>query len=117
VDNSTEQKRSGKRKHSKIDNLEKAGDAVIALKEKTSKRHKLEAVAENRDDNGNGDVDGKDKKGRKKKIKDVVQTEVHEVSDVPKKKKHRNKTGFPDPNEDESLHDQSGKCLRYFSVL
>jgi hypothetical protein len=111
VNNPTEKKRSGKRKHSKIDDLKEVGDNGLTKEDKKSKRRKREAEPTTENE---GDGEGQDK--RKKKNKDVPQTEIHEVSDIPKKKKHKNKTGFPDPNEDESLHDQSLKCLHYFSM-
>ena len=114
MDDSTERKRSKKRKHSKTEDLDKSGNTWISKKDKISKKRNREpeAAAESKDD-GNGDK--KDKK-RRKKHEDIAQAEVHENSDTPKKKKHRNKTGFPDPNEDESLHDQPRKCSFYFPV-
>lgn len=111
--NATERKRSKKRKYSKIDDLEKACDTAIVKQDKKSKGHKREAEV-TVEDLKNGDGDGEKDKKRRKKIKDVAQTEVLEQSDLLKKKKQKNKTGFPDPNEDESLHDQSRKCLHYF---
>jgi hypothetical protein len=111
VDNSTE--RSGKRRHFVVDDEETVGDPGIVKKDKKSKRRKREPEAI-MEDLKSDDVaeDGKEKK-RKKNRKNITRNEAH---DTPKKKKHGNKTGFTDPNEDEVLQDKSRKCLYSPSV-
>jgi hypothetical protein len=114
VDTSTERKRSGKRRHSVIDNAETvSGDSRIVKKNKKSKRREQEpeALAEDlkSDDVGAEDESGNGKeKKRKQKRKNIARNEVH---DTPKKKRRENKTGFTDPNEDEVLQDKPRKCL------
>jgi hypothetical protein len=105
-------KKSRKRKHSKIDDLQKVDDSDHTRKNNSVKRRRPEpAVAENSDGEANGNVDGKDKK-RRKKNKDAAQTEAHVKLDV-QKKKTKNTTGFVDPNADEALDNQSRKSLSF----
>ena len=105
-------KKSRKRKHSKMNH--KADDASNTDKDNSVKKRKLEqVVAENSDGEANGDVDGKDKK-RRKKDKNVAQTEVHVKWDLQKTKRTKNTTGFADPNADETLDNQSRKSLSLF---
>ncbi|KAJ7507504.1 hypothetical protein B0H11DRAFT_1705475 [Mycena galericulata] len=50
----------------------------------------------------------------KRRREDAVDEELNEESTESQKKKHKkNKTGFPDPNEDSSLSEQASKALSY----
>ncbi|GLB33549.1 putative uncharacterised conserved protein (DUF2373) [Lyophyllum shimeji] len=81
-----------------------------AKKEKKMKKRKREADEQSDDDHGGTDVEKKAKKRpkRDKKTEPDVATTMGVAS-----KKRKNKTGFPDPMEDNTLSDQAQKCLAY----
>ncbi|KAG6903360.1 hypothetical protein C0995_013113 [Termitomyces sp. Mi166 len=105
-----ETKLNRSRKDNNLDATKEFAPEDVPKKEKKSKKRKREADlpvddhAETKEDSG---------KKIKKKLKHTEEVDSHTItSDVVPAKKRKNKTGFPDPNEDACLSEQSKK---YFS--
>ncbi|KAF9008737.1 hypothetical protein BDQ17DRAFT_1348836 [Cyathus striatus] len=54
-----------------------------------------------------------EKRKKRKRVAEAEKETKEKEEPVAKKRKHRNKTGLPDPEEDESLTEQSQKALSY----
>ncbi|KNZ80060.1 hypothetical protein J132_07940 [Termitomyces sp. J132] len=116
VASTAKQKKAGKRfkrpgKDNNLDTTKEIAVEGLPREEKKSKKRKRE-VERSVDDH---DPEDSEKKAKKKLDRaEESQSDPANTSDVvAPTKKRKNKTGFPDPDEDVSLPEQSKKCLAY----
>ncbi|KAG6878262.1 hypothetical protein C0993_010034 [Termitomyces sp. T159_Od127] len=105
ADQTTEVKKRSKRRRKDIGSIEETPHKALPKEEKKSKKRKR---AEERP----VDEHDPENEGSGAKVKKKVKHAEENLSDatiVPARKR-KNKTGFPDPNEDASLSEQTKKC-------